>query len=243
MKHNEGLTNKKVVVLGGSVGIGFATAQAAAEAGAHVVIVSSNKQRVDSAVQQIGTQAEGYVADLGDEQQTKQLFDQLGSFDHLVYTAGENIKIGMLADTALDDARKFYNLRYWGAVTAVKYGAPHINTGGSITLTSGTAGRKPGKGWFLGASMCAAMEGFTRAMAIELAPLRVNLVCPGLVRTNLWDSFPEDARENIYHTYSNMLPVQRIGEPEDIAQAYLYLMQQGYSTGEVVVVDGGGVLV
>lgn len=243
MKHNEGLKDKKVVVLGGSVGIGFATAQAAADAGAQVIVVSSNKQRVDSAVQQIGPQAEGHVADLGDEQQTKQLFDKLGSFDHLVYTAGENIKIGALRDVTLEDARKFFNLRYWGAVAAVKYGAPHINAGGSIVLTSGAAGRRPGKGWFLGASICAAMEGFTRAMALELAPIRVNLVCPGLVRTNLWDSLPEEARENIYNTYSNMLPVQRIGEPEDIAQAYLYLMLQGYSTGEVVVVDGGGVLV
>lgn len=243
MKQNEGLANKRVVVLGGSVGIGFATARAAAEAGAKVVVVSSNQQRINHAVQQIGANAEGHVADLGDEQQTKQLFQTLGKFDHLVFTAGENIKTGALQNMSLDDARQFFNLRYWGAVAAVKYGAPHINEGGSIVLTSGGSGRRPGKGWFLGASICAAMEGFTRAMAVELAPLRVNLVCPGLVRTNLWDSMPETDRENIYSAFSKMLPVQRIGEPEDLAQAYLYLMQQGYSTGEVVVVDGGGMLV
>jgi len=239
----DGLKNKKVVVLGGSSGIGLAVAQAAALAGAHTIIVSSNQQRIDNALKEIGRNSEGHVADLTNEQQVKQLFSTLGNFDHLVFTAGEHLVIGNIGDAVMEDARAFFNVRYWGAVMAVKYASPHINAGGSIVLTSGIASRRPGKGWFLGTSICAAMEGFTRAMAVELAPLRVNLVSPGIVRTNLWNNLPEADRENLYKSFADSLLVKRVGEAEDIAKTYLYLMTQQFSTGQVLIVDGGGVLV
>src|ERR1700761_8795713 len=134
MNGHNGLKDKRVIVLGGSSGIGLATAKAAAKAGAQIVIVSGNRQRIDNALAEIG-QGTGHAADLSNEQEIKNLFGQLGSFDHMVYTAGENIKIGSLADTPLDEAADYFKVRYWGAVAAVKYGAPNINAGGSITLT------------------------------------------------------------------------------------------------------------
>jgi NAD(P)-dependent dehydrogenase (short-subunit alcohol dehydrogenase family) len=134
-------------------------------------------------------------------------------------------------------------LRYWAALAAVKHASPHIRKDGSIVLTTGVAGRRPHKGWTVAASVCGAIEALTRALAVELAPIRVNAVSPGIVRTNLWQSMNADAREHLYESVGNSLPVGRVGEPYDIAQAYLFLMQEGFSTGQTVVVDGGTVLV
>jgi NAD(P)-dependent dehydrogenase (short-subunit alcohol dehydrogenase family) len=243
MQTNGFLTGQRVVLLGASSGLGLATAKAAAAEGAQVVIVSSQPQRLESALQTLPPGSAGHVVDLTNEAQIQQFFDQNGAFDHLVYTAGEALQLSPLRDTSLADARTFFDLRFWGALTAVKYATPHLAPTGSIVLTGGTAGRRPSKGWALGASICSAMEGFTRAMAVELAPIRVNIVVPGLVRTNLWASLPEAEREGMYAHLSQVLPVQHIGEADDVAHAYLSAMRQPFMTGQAIVVDGGGVLI
>lgn len=245
MEHNTkgSLANKRVVILGGSSGIGLATAIAAADEGAQVIIVSSNQQRIDAALTQLPVNSTGYTADLTDEQQIQDLFKTIGRFDHLIFTAGESLQLVKITDVNVDDARQFFNLRYWGAFTAVKYGAPYINTGGSISLSGGIASPRPGSGWSLGASICAAMEGFTRAMAVELAPVRVNLVSPGVVKTNLWADMTAADRDGMYNQIGNSLPVKRVGEADDIALAFVYLMRQQYTTGQILVTDGGSVLV
>ena len=110
-------------------------------------------------------------------------------------------------------------------------------------LTTGVAGKRPHKGWVVAASVCGTIEALTRALALELAPIRVNAVSPGVVRTNLWQSMTVEEREHLYESVGNSLPVGRVGEPHDIAQAYVFLMQEGFSTGQTLVVDGGTVLV
>jgi len=236
------LSNKRVIVLGGTSGIGLAVAEAALRSGATVVVASSNPARVREALANLPAGAEGHAVDLTDEAAVRAFFDRTGAFDHLVFTAGESLQLGLLANTALDGARQFFALRYWGALTAAKYGAPHIRPGGSIVFTSGIAGARPQAGWALGASICSAMEGLTRALAVELAPLRVNIVSPGFVRTPLWRGMPEADREALYATVGAKLPVGRVGEATDLAQAYLFLMRQGFATGQTLVVDGGGSL-
>ena len=240
---NEFLTGKRVVLLGGSSGMGLATAKAAAAAGAQVVIVSSQQPRLDSALQELPPGSQGHAVDLTNEAQVKAFFDQNGAFDHLVYTAGGPLLMGNLQEMSVEAVRAFFDLRFWGAFTAVKYAAPHLPPTGSIVLTSGSAGMRPGKGASPGASVCGAMEGFARAMAVELAPIRVNVVVPGLVRTNLWAGMPEADRAAMYAQRAQQLPVKHIGEVDDLAQTYLYLLRQPYSTGQAVVVDGGGMLV
>jgi NAD(P)-dependent dehydrogenase (short-subunit alcohol dehydrogenase family) len=236
------LSNTRVVVLGGTSGIGLAVAEAALRDGAEVVVASSNADRVRETVAQLGAGAEGHAVDLTDEAAVRDMFSRIGAFDHLVFTAGESLQLGPLADIALDSARRFFELRYWGALTAAKYGAPLIRPGGSIVFTSGIAGARPQAGWALGASICAAMEGLTRALAVELAPLRVNIVSPGFVRTPLWRDLPDADREAMYAAAGAKLPVGRVGEAADLAEAYLFLMHQGFATGQTFVVDGGGVL-
>jgi NAD(P)-dependent dehydrogenase (short-subunit alcohol dehydrogenase family) len=241
--HNSSLSGKKVIVLGGTSGLGFAAAQFAAAEGAVVTIVSSNQSRIDQALKDLPKGSTGYATDLSKEINIKTFFDTTGNFDHLIYTAAENLTLNTVNEMDLEQARRFFTLRYWGALAAVKYGAPNINHGGSISLTSGIASTRPGKGWALASSICGAMEGLVRALAIELAPIRVNSVVPGVVKTNLWNSMSIVDRENLYASVGNSLPIRRVGEAEDIAQAFVYLMKQQFGTGQNIVVDGGAVLV
>jgi NAD(P)-dependent dehydrogenase (short-subunit alcohol dehydrogenase family) len=236
------LNGKRIVVLGGSSGIGLATAQAAAREGASVVIASSQQARVDQALAGLPN-AEGHAVDLTDAAAVEALFARIGGFDHLVFTAGESLHLGSLAETDLDTARRFFDLRYFGALLAARHGSRNIRPGGSIVFTSGIAGQRPHTGWALGASITSAMEGLTRALAVELAPIRVNIVSPGVVKTPLWAAMKPAEREALYRQMEASLLVGHVGEPEEIAEAYLYLMRQTYGTGQVIVVDGGGVLV
>jgi NAD(P)-dependent dehydrogenase (short-subunit alcohol dehydrogenase family) len=243
MQRGNGLQDKRVVVLGGSSGIGLAVAEQAASQGASVVIASSNAERVHKAVESIGGAAQGQAVDVSDERAIATFFSKLGAFDHLVFTAGDSLHLYDLAATDLQQARHAFELRYWSALAAVKYGSPHIRKAGSIVLTTGIAGQRPQKGWVIAASVCGTIEALTRALAVELGPIRVNAVSPGIVRTNLWQSMTAAERENLFESVGKSLPVGRIGEAHDIAQAYLFLMQEGFSTGQIVVVDGGTVLV
>jgi NAD(P)-dependent dehydrogenase (short-subunit alcohol dehydrogenase family) len=236
------LKDKRVVVLGGSSGIGFGVAKAAAQEGAKTVVVSSQKKRVDEAVSMLPG-AEGHVVDLSESTAIQSLFGKLGPFDHLVYTAGEGLSLGSMDKLSDEATKKRFDIRFWGAYFSAKYGAPNIRAGGSIVFTSGTAGRRPRPGWSLGASSCSAIEGLTRGLAVGLAPIRVNLVCPGAIVTPLWDSFPEAARKQIFESAAAGLPVRHVADADEVATAYTYLMKQTFSTGEVIVVDGGGVLV
>lgn len=243
MQQGNGLQNKRVVILGGSSGIGLAVAQQAASQGAKVVISSSNVERLQKAVQTVGAEAQGQAVDVSDERAIETFFTKLGAFDHLVFTVGDSLYLHDLATTDLRQARSAFDLRYWAALAAVKYGSPHIRKGGSIVLTTGVAGQRPHKGWVVASSVCGTIEALTRALAVELAPIRVNAVSPGVVRTNLWQKMSADEREHLYESVGKSLPVGRVGEAHDIAQAYLFLMQEGFSTGQTVVVDGGTVLV
>jgi NAD(P)-dependent dehydrogenase (short-subunit alcohol dehydrogenase family) len=238
-----GLHNKRIVILGGSSGIGLAVAEQAAALGAKLVIASSNAERVQKAVEALGNDAQGHPVDLSDDQAVETLFSKLGAFDHLVFTAGDSLHLQDLATMDLKEARRAFELRYWAALAAVKYGSRNIRNGGSIVLTSGIAGQRPHKGWVVAASVCGTIEALTRALALELAPIRVNAVSPGVVRTNLWRSMTVEERDHFYASVGKSLPVGRVGEPHDIAQAYLFLMQEGFGTGQTLVVDGGTVLV
>lgn len=243
MEQRNNLQKKRVIILGGSSGIGLAVAEQAISNDADVVIASSNPERVQKAVTALGGNTEGLTLDFSEEESLKEFFEKIGSFDHLVYTAGDTLQLSQLATTDLKKARQAFELRYWSVLAAVKYGSIHIRPGGSIVLTTGIAGQRPQKGWVIAASVCGTIEALTRALAMELAPIRVNAVSPGVVRTDLWRNMSEKEREGFYESIGKNLPVGRVGEAHEIAQAYLFLMREGFSTGQTVVVDGGTVLV
>jgi NAD(P)-dependent dehydrogenase (short-subunit alcohol dehydrogenase family) len=235
------LSGKRIVVLGGSSGIGLATAQAADR----LQQERSNRGCAGHTADRHGG------SDLGPCGRGRNpgviraawRLRPLGFHGRRDFAAGETLQLGTLATTDVDAARRFFTLRYWGAYCAAKYGSSSIRKGGSIVFTSGIAGQRPRAGWALGASICAAMEGLTRALAVELAPVRVNIVSPGVVRTPLWANMAEADRGALYQQETERLPVGHVGDVAEIAEAYLYLMRQSYSTGQVLVVDGGAVLV
>src|SRR4029077_9680648 len=195
------------------------------------------------AVATLDGKVEGHTLDLFNEREIQNFFQRISDFDHLVFTAGDTLQLDALEATDLTKARHAFELRYWAALAAVKYASPHIRKDGSIVLTTGVAGRRPHNGWTLAASVCGTIEALTRALAVELAPIRVNAVSPGVVRTNLWQNMTSSEREGLYESVGKRLPVGRVGEAHDIAQAFLFLMNEGFSTGQTVVVDGGTVLV
>ena len=239
---NMNLKNQRVFIIGGTAGIGFAVAKLAIEEGASVLVASGTQQRVDLAVEQLGTQAEGRVLNVLQEDRVDEFFRAADEFDHLVFTAGDALCIAEPGTLSLKEAKQRFDVRYWGAYLSVKYGRQKIRKEGSIVLSSGIASRRPMKGWSLGASITGAIESFTRALAIDLAPIRVNVVAPGAVRTELWDFIPEQERNGFYRQIGERLPIGRVGEPSEVAEAYVYLMKNRFSTGSIVVTDGGGVL-
>ncbi len=237
------LNGKRIVLLGGTSGMGFATAEMVAREGAIIVVVSSRQESVDRAVARLPKGTEGYAIDLSNEEHVRDFFTHLGAFDHLVFTAGEMLQMSALSETNVEQARHVFDLRFWGAFMAAKYGSSQIRPGGSIVLSSGIVGRRPRKGWVVAAGIGGAVESLTRALAIELAPIRVNAICPGSVKTELWMSMSEEEREVRSRSIGQTLLVGRVGEARDLAQAYLYLMREGFSTGQVIVVDGGATFV
>jgi len=242
IENHEELSGKRIVVLGGSSGIGLSVAQQVVAQGGRAIIASSNADRVEQAMATLDGKAERYTLDLSNERDIQTVFQKIGAFDHLVFTAGDTLQLNALEATDLTKARQAFELRYWAALAAVKYAIPQIRKDGSIVLTTGIAGQRPRKGWTVAASICGTIEALTRALAVELAPIRVNAVSPGVVRTNLWNNMQEQDREAMYESVGKQLLVGRVGEAREIARAYLFLMEEGYSTGQTIVVDGGALL-
>jgi NAD(P)-dependent dehydrogenase (short-subunit alcohol dehydrogenase family) len=237
------LHGQRVVVLGGTSGIGLATAAAAAVAGARLTVVSRRKASVERALAELPPGADGHAVDLTDAASVQTFFGDLGEVDHLVYTAGESLLVSTLDALDLGAARRFFDLRYFGALTAAQASAPHLRPGGSITLTTGGALSRPRPGWSVAVSVLGAVDALTRALAVELAPVRVNAVCPGVVRSPLWDSMSDNEREEFYRTVGSGLLTGRVGEVSDIARGYLSFITQPYATGSVLTLDGGSALI
>lgn len=233
------LDGKRVIAIGGSSGIGFAVAALARERGADVVIASSSAANVDAAVARLPGSA-GRTVDLRDEASVSRFFDQVGHFDHLAITAGDwNIPRFATRDLDLAAARDAMAVRFWGSLTAVKHGCRGIAPDGSIMLTGGMLAHRPRKGMpFVTATACA-MEGLARGLAVDLAPVRVNAVCPGLILTEQIKKMPEE----MVRGYVADLPLPRAASPGEAATAYVYLMLNSYVTGQTLPVDGGGLLV
>ena len=235
------ISGSRVLIIGGTSGIGLAVAAAVADRGATPIVASRRPASVETALAGLPA-AEGATVDLADDASIAALLAQHGPFDHLAYTAGEPLELVPLSELTSAVARSFFQTRFLGAIAAVRAVAPVLRAGGSITLTSGTAADRPSAGWALAASMCGAMNALTRALAMELAPLRVNAIAPGIVRSPLWSGLSEQDRSAMYDNVAATVPLGRVAEVEDVALAYVYAMEQVHGTGTVITVDGGTVL-
>jgi len=236
------LNGQRVVVIGGSSGIGFAVAEAALAEGATVVIGSSREANVQAAAARLGAGASGSAVNVREEASVQAFLEGGGSFDHLVFTAGDwagNPAPGAIADLDFATADASLTVRFWGALMAIKHAIPRISATGSITLTDGVRAHRPAKGSPLSTAFGGAIEHLTLGLAVDLAPVRVNAVCPGVILTEVWSTVPEERLRRM----TERLPLPRPGDPAEVAQAYIYLMRGGYTTGQVLVVDGGFMLI
>lgn len=235
---SKSLKGQRIVLVGGTSGIGLGVAAAALAEGARVVVASSQATTVESAVKKLGDGASGCVVDVGDEASVARMFDKIGAFDHLTYSAGDwGPGMGSTArDFDLATAKAGFDVRFWGALTVVKCACRTIAANGSITLTDGMLAHRPRKGALVATAMLGGIEHLVRALAVDLAPVRVNGVCPGLIRTERNGRMSEAAVQ----AFTSRLPLPRMGDPAEVAEAYLYLMRGGYTTGQVLRVDGGG---
>jgi NAD(P)-dependent dehydrogenase (short-subunit alcohol dehydrogenase family) len=232
------LEGARVLVIGGSSGIGLATARLARERGAGLWIAARDAERLERARRELGSGVEAIRADAADGLDMARLAQRIGSLDHVVCTAGAVVHAPRAAGD-LDALRALADLRLAAALHVARELAPRLGPGGSITLMSGTASHKPHPGGALDAAACAAVEGLTRTLALELAPVRVNALCPGPIDTPLLAAALGAARDAYLSRVAEQLPVGRAGRAEDVAHAALFLMTCGFVTGVVLPVDGG----
>lgn len=241
---NPTLPDQHVVVIGGSSGMGLATAVAAAAAGARVTVAGRDPARLERACERIGAPARARTLDVVDEAQVRAFFDAIEPFDHLVITAHASSvvtgAIAPLADMTLAAARAFMETKFWGPFMAAKHGRAKLAPRGSMVFFSGAAGTRKllPDHTAIGATN-GAVEAFARQLAREIAPQRVNVIAAGLVRTPTYDGLPAAARDAMYTRYAAQALVGRVGEPEDIARAAVYLMASDYVTGQIHEIDGG----
>jgi NAD(P)-dependent dehydrogenase (short-subunit alcohol dehydrogenase family) len=229
-------TNQDVLVVGGSSGIGLATAKAFAAAGARVTIASRSGDKLTAALKEIGDGARSEVLDTGDAQAVES-FLAAHTWNHVVVSAAKTPS-GPVRQLSLDDAHKAMESKFWGAYRVAR--AARIRDGGSLTIVSGFLSVRPSATSVLQGAINAALESLVRGMALEFSPVRVNAVSPGMIRTPLWSGMDDDKREAMFAAVAEKLPAKRAGEPEDIANAILYAAATPFTTGSTIVVDGGG---
>jgi NAD(P)-dependent dehydrogenase (short-subunit alcohol dehydrogenase family) len=241
-----GMTNTRVLIIGGSSGMGLGLAELLLADGAQVTIAGRSADRLDAAVKRLD-QPEGLRAsqvDITHEDQVRQLLADAGPLNHVVVTAADAVgAYAPVADFDLDAARAVIDTKLLGPWLVAKHAGPYLAPGASITFTSGIAAYRPGPGASMFAAANGALEALARALAVELAPVRVNVVSPGWVDTPIWETIAGDKKAERLGAMAARLPVGRIGQPIDIAKAFVALMHNGFVTGTLLHVDGGQRLV
>ncbi|CEJ86920.1 hypothetical protein VHEMI04247 [[Torrubiella] hemipterigena] len=257
-KYTNKLQNARVLVVGGSSGMGFAVAEAAVEHGAIVTIASSTQAKLDKAVARLQEHARAVnvspdtitsaVVDLSkadtiDEQAIKMLdvATKDGKLDHIVFSAGDSFTPKPLPEVSVQEYQQLMMVRAMAPMVIAKYVNKYMNvsTKSSITVTSGTVSWRPPRGWATIAAVGSMIEGLTRGLASDLRPVRVNCVTPGVIRTEMFDGMPAEHLPMIMDTMAKESILGTVGTPQEIAEAYLYCMKDSFATSIVIESSGG----
>ena len=229
-----------VVIIGASGGIGEATAKAFAERGAAAIITGRSKERLDQAAQRIGLPVQAAEVDATDRAALDAFFATTGTIDHLVLAASPGaVGAGPIADLDESALRQAFDGKFFAHVKAIQAALPRLRADGSITIISAVTARAAFAGTVGFAAVNGAMETIVRPLAVELGPIRVNAVSPGVIDTHWWDGMPDDQRRAYFDTLAAVTPVRRVGRPEDVADAIVYLAGAGFVSGTVIECTGG----
>ncbi len=239
------IANSRILIVGGSSGMGLALARRTLAIGAEVIIVGRNEDKLKRTGAELQSAALSTVAaDITQEGQVADLFERVGRLDHIVSTAADiEGAYELLPSLDLRAAQKVVESKFYGPLLLAKYGVPVLSPAGSITFTSGIAAYRPSARGSVVAAVNAGLEGLVRALAVEVAPIRVNAVSPGWVDTPIWTFVAGDKKDETLSAMAKRLPVGRVGQPEDIADAISFLMGNAFTTGTILHVEGGHRLV
>jgi NAD(P)-dependent dehydrogenase (short-subunit alcohol dehydrogenase family) len=232
----QSLQDRTVVVIGRGSGIARAIAGASRAAGARVVVAGRDRPALARAYDDPDIRAE--EVDLNDEASIASLAQRLGGVDHVVSTASARAR-GHVRDLDREALRRSFDTKVIGPIMMAKHFTPHIGVGGSLVLFSGVAAFKPTVGYLGVAVTNGAVDFLTRSLALELAPVRVNTVAPGVVDTGAWDGLGEQGKRDYFESHRERNPVGRIGTVEDIATAVVFAMTNTFMTGATLRIDGG----
>jgi NAD(P)-dependent dehydrogenase (short-subunit alcohol dehydrogenase family) len=234
------LQNQKIVVIGASQGMGFATAKLLASQGNEVIIASKTKEKIEQAAIEIGNKTIAKTLDFTDELSVKNFFEEVGSFDHLVLIGAGLPAWGTFTQFESKALKDAFDTKFFGYYYSAKHAIPQLRKDGSIVMVIGGAARKA----IVGTSGVAAVNGailaMGRTMTLELAPLRVNIVSPGLVDTPAYNWMDEEQKQAFFRQMGGQLPVGRVGKPEEVAHIIETILDNNYISGAVIDVDGGG---
>lgn len=267
-RHPNKLQDKTILIIAGTSGIGKGLASALLSRGASIILTSTRQEKLDSTISELlslypespKTSVRGYTLDLGSadvEDNIKTLVaslkkDGISKIHHLAYIAGDPLPTFALEDITLESWSKASQVRTISCILCVKHLVPFLREAGpasadysaSITITGGSVGDKPiPGGWTLLAMIAAALNGAARQLALDLKPIRVNTVAPGVVDTDLWSGMDEKTKKEFMDGCKETAPTGRIGHVSDVAEAYMWVMCDGNVTGEVVRTNSGILLV
>jgi NAD(P)-dependent dehydrogenase (short-subunit alcohol dehydrogenase family) len=237
--NNRGIDSRHVAVLGGSAGIGLETARLLARRGARVTIGGRNRYRLDAAVKQLGDRAQAVAVDAEQADSLRQFFAQAGPISDLVITLTRRGGAGPASQLAEADLPGAFAGKTIAHLRAVALALATLADDGSITLVTAGSAQSALPGTAGLAAVNGALEAAVAPLASELAPRRVNAVSPGVIETGWWDELPEEAKEEAFTAFARRALVRRNGRPEDVAQAIVALVENGFITGVVLPCDGG----
>jgi NAD(P)-dependent dehydrogenase (short-subunit alcohol dehydrogenase family) len=233
------MSSQHIVIVGGSSGIGLATAQHLLDAGTRVTIMGRSATRLDRAKETLGKRAATAIMDAADPRNVKSTFEAIGAFDHLVLALGSRKGLGPFSAVSIDEVRGSFEEKVFPHFATAQAALPHLAKNGSIIFVAAVSAHAAAPGTAGIGSANAAVAALVPILAAELQPLRVNGVSPGVIATPWWDFLTDEQRTPLFAEYAAKTPVGRIGEADDVAQAIAFLIANTFMTGQVIVCDGG----
>ena len=233
---------QKIVVMGASQGMGFATAQLLANQDNEIIMVSKTKERIEKAAKEIGKNVMPKTLDFTDELSVKNFFEEIGNFDHLLLIGAGLPAWGAFTQFETQALKNAFDTKFFGYYYSSKHAIPYLRKDGSILMVIGGAARKGMPGTAGLAAVNGALLAMGKTMAVELAPIRINIVSSGVVDTPAYNWMTEEQKEAFFQQIGEKLPVGRIGKPNEIAHIIEAITDNQFMTGAIIDIDGGGSL-